>query len=243
VWGKNFLIVLHIGREQFPVQKHKSKNSYEYFVTSFKADHYMLPHLNIFSTSNQSDLQIIQNISLGGISRRRAEEQLFSACSYYIGEGMKKYSLREDEAFDAYSDAILSTIQSVVNGTFEQRSSLKTYVYKVFLNKCVDVIRKNTTNKSSVNKTLELPEMLANMADNAKSVIQQLVDRFDLQEMKRILSELGETCNSLLSLFAEGYTDKEIAVSMNYKSQDVVKTSRLRCLQKLRQEYSIKQPK
>ena len=38
-------------------------------------------------------------------------------------------------------------------------------------------------------------------------------------------------------MFADGYNDKEIATAMEYKTADVVKTSRLRCLDKLRQLY------
>ena len=51
------------------------------------------------------------------------------------------------------------------------------------------------------------------------------------------MAELGDNCKKLLAMFADGYSDKEIAVSMEYKTADVVKTSRLRCLDKLRQSY------
>jgi RNA polymerase sigma factor (sigma-70 family) len=203
----------------------------------------MLPHLNFFPQHNRSDQEIIENLLLGQQASRKAEEQLFSTYSYYIKEGMRRYSLQEEEAFDAYSDTIISAVQSIVDGTFERRSSLKTYLYKVFMNRCVDVIRKNTTNKSSIYRTLEVSSMLQNMSDGAKNIIQQLAERSDLEEMKRRLSQLGDACKSLLMMFAEGYSDREIALSMEYKSADVVKTSRLRCLQKLRQQYVITQEK
>ena len=58
--------------------------------------------------------------------------------------------------------------------------------------------------------------------------------------LKSKLNETGENCKQLLSMFAEGYNDKEIAATMEYKSADVVKTSRLRCLDRLRQLYNIK---
>jgi RNA polymerase sigma factor (sigma-70 family) len=187
-----------------------------------------------------SDHELIRDLTGDGIARRNAEGELFNNYSYYIREGIKKYSLREDEAFDAYSDTIISTISAVVNGSFESRSSLKTYVYRVFNNKCVDAIRKNTTNKSSVNRTTEISGMLLHLSDSAKSIVQELVEKSDFEDMKRRLSDLGDSCKSLLLMFAEGFTDKEIADTMNYKTPEVVKTSRLRCLQKLRQSYIIK---
>jgi hypothetical protein len=37
-------------------------------------------------------------------------------------------------------------------------------------------------------------------------------------------------------LFEDGYSDKEIAVQMEYNTPEVVKTTRLRCLEKLREK-------
>jgi RNA polymerase sigma-70 factor (ECF subfamily) len=196
----------------------------------------MLSYLNF---SNRSDQDILQNLKQGGNFRRKAEDRLFGAYSYFIREGMEKYHLTEEDAFDAYSDAVLAAIDTITRGSFESRSSLKTYVFKVFNNKCVDILRKNATNKSSVNRTSEITGILFHLSDSAKSVIQELIERSDVEDMKRKLNEIGENCRSLLMLFADGYPDKEIALSMDYKSADVVKTSRLRCLEKLRSLYSI----
>lgn len=89
-----------------------------------------------------------------------------------------------------------------------------------------------------MNKVTQLPEMLFQMSDAARSVVQKLIDDADLHEMRQKLARLGENCKSLLMMFAEGFSDKEIATAMQYNSADVVKTSRLRCLQKLRVAYS-----
>jgi RNA polymerase sigma-70 factor (ECF subfamily) len=197
--------------------------------------------LSYLTFSHHSDQEIIQNLLQSGINRRKGEDELFSRFSYFIKEATGKYHLNEDEAFNAYSDSILSCIETISHGQFENRSSLKTYLYKVFHNKCVDILRKTTTNKRSVNHTSEITQMLLYMSDTAKSIVQELVERSDFEDMKRKLNELGENCRSLLMFFADGYTDKEIAQSMDYKSADVVKTSRLRCLEKLRHTYSLTQ--
>lgn len=65
---------------------------------------------------------------------------------------MRKHRLSEEEAFDAYSDSVLVAIGSISNETFKAESSLKSYLYKIFHNKCVDLFRKNSTNKNSVNR-------------------------------------------------------------------------------------------
>ncbi len=184
-----------------------------------------------------SDEEIIRNLKESKLVKNKAEEQLFSRHAYFIKEGIIKYSLDQEEAFSAYSDTILQAINNVSTGRFEKRSSLKTYLYKIFNNKCVDLIRKKTTNKSSVHHAAPISDMLSIISDPAKTVIQQLIEKNDMEFLRIKLNEIGETCKQLLNMFAEGYSDKEIFTSMEYKSPDVVKTSRLRCLDKLRQLY------
>jgi RNA polymerase sigma factor (sigma-70 family) len=186
------------------------------------------------------DEDIIRNLRQDSMAKRKAEEELFNRYMYFIREGMHKYSLPEEDAFDAYADTILQGIGNIITGVFEKRSSLKTYLFKIFSNKCVDLIRKKTTNKSSVHQTAPISDMLFMLADSAKTIVQQLVERSDINALKKKLGTLGDNCRQLLGLFAEGYTDREIAQSMEYKSPDVVKTSRLRCLDKLRQLYNNK---
>lgn len=91
---------------------------------------------------NKADQDIIDSLLLSGIDKRRGEDQLFNNYAYFIREGMHKYSLTEDEAFDAYSDTILSAIHKITDGSFEGRSSLKTYLFQIYQNKCVDLLRK-----------------------------------------------------------------------------------------------------
>ena len=198
----------------------------------------MLPRLKFLSGSD--DHRIITDLMQGGIIRRKAEDDLFNTYSYYIRDAVKKYAMREEDCFDAYSDTILSVIYAITDGRFEQRSSLKTFIYRIFHHKCVDVMRKSSTNKESVNRATGLPEsMFELLSDNAKSILQKLIERFDHNEMQQKLQKLGESCKSMLTMFAEGYSDKLIAEALHYNSADVVKTSRVRCLQKLRQAYAI----
>jgi RNA polymerase sigma factor (sigma-70 family) len=185
------------------------------------------------------DPEIIENLKQNGVNRRKAEEHLFNRYVYFIKEAVKKYSLSEEEAFDVYSDTVLSAIDKITAGSFEGRSTLKTYLYRIFHNKCVDSIRRLTTNKNQVHRATFIPDMMLHLSDSAKSVIQQLIERSDFDLLKEKLNELGENCRKLLMLFADGYSDKEIAVSMDYKTAEVVKTSRLRCLDKLRQSYNV----
>ncbi|MEO6843698.1 MAG: sigma-70 family RNA polymerase sigma factor [Ginsengibacter sp.] len=184
-----------------------------------------------------TDDEMIGVIKENKLAKRQTETQLFNQYSYLIKEGMSKYSLEEEDAFTAYSDTILQSLDNIADSIFEKRSSLKTYLYKIFNNKCVDLIRKKTTNKRSIYQTAPISEMMDMISDQAKNVIQQLIEKNDFDLLRRRLNELGENCRKLLLFFADGYTDKEIAAFLEYKTADVVKTSRLRCMEKLRGLY------
>ncbi|PWT96341.1 MAG: RNA polymerase subunit sigma-24 [Bacteroidetes bacterium] len=186
---------------------------------------------------HSTDQEILHNLNQPGLMKRRGEEQFFNTYMYFIREGMQKHSLSEDEAFDAYSDSILSAIDKIIHGGFEGRSTLKTWLYQIFHHKCVDLIRKKTTNKSSVHQTITLADMLFQISDTAKSVVQNLIDKTDWEQLRAKLNQLGENCRQMLMLSAEGFSDKDISGELGYKTADVVKTSRLRCLEKLRQLY------
>lgn len=187
-----------------------------------------------------SDEEMIRVINENSTARRQAENQLFNQYSYFIREGVSKYSLEQEDAFTAYSDTILQSIDNISSSLFEKRSSLKTYLYKIFNNKCVDLIRKKTTNKRSIHQTAPISEMMNMITDQGKNVIQKLIEKNDFDLLRTRLNELGENCRKLLLFFADGYNDKEIAVFMEYNTADVVKTSRLRCLEKLRGLYMNK---
>ena len=189
------------------------------------------------SMHHSFDRDIIYRLRQDGIDRKKGEEQLFSSYAYFIQQAMHNFSFTEDEAYNIYADTILAAINQITGGTFQERSSLKTWLHQIFHNKCVDLVRKKATNKSSVHRTLSIPDMLLQMADTAKTVIQEMMEKTDRELIKQKLNEIGQTCRQLLMQWAEGYSDREIAAAMEYKTADVVKTSRLRCLEKLRQLY------
>jgi len=184
-----------------------------------------------------TDQEIINRLRESGIDQRRSEDELFNRFSYFIREGMNKHALTEDESFNAYSDTILAALENIRNTRFEARSSLKTYLFQIFHNKCVDLLRKKTTNKQRVHLSETISGKLLQLSDNARSIIQQLVDQADWQLLKEKMKLLEDKCRQLLTFWGENYSDREIAAQLQYKTADVVKTSRLRCLERLRKLY------
>ena len=73
--------------------------------------------------------------------------------------------------------------------------------------------------------------------DDSKLIIQQLSEEFEFDKLKKQLAILGEKCKQMLMAWAEGFSDKEICIMLDYNSPQVAKTSRLRCLEKLKENY------
>jgi RNA polymerase sigma factor (sigma-70 family) len=186
-----------------------------------------------------TDQEIIYQLRQGGIDKRRTEEQLFNRYAYFIREGMAKHALSEDESFTAYSDTVLAALENIRNAHFEARASLKTYLFQIFQFKCVDLLRKRTTHKNSVHRSESISDRLMLLSDNARSIVQKLIDKADWNLLREKLNELEEKCRQILMYWGDNYSDKEIASLLQYKTADVVKTSRLRCLDKLRKLYKV----
>jgi RNA polymerase sigma factor (sigma-70 family) len=182
------------------------------------------------------DEEMIAGLQQNGAERNRCEHALYQTYNYFILEGSKKYNLNEDESQIAYSDAVLSVIVNIVKSNFEGRSSLKTYLFQIYSNKCVDLVRKNTTNKSSVHNGIGISDMLGQLPDDAKNAVEKMMHKYQLTVIAEKLKEVGEKCREMLLFFEEGYSDREIAEKLQYQTAAVAKTSRLRCLDKLREK-------
>jgi len=185
------------------------------------------------------DEQILQGLRGSYAERITQEKALYLQYSYFIGEGCRKYNITNDDSFSMYSDAVLAVIHNIVAGRFDGHSSLKTYLFQIFCNKCIDLIRKTTTNKEQVHHPVSVPDMLEQLPDNAKTIIEKLVDEHKRKTLREQLNNIGQKCKEVLLLFEDGLTDREIATQLLYNSVAVAKTTRLRCLEKLRERMGV----
>jgi len=187
---------------------------------------------------NDQDSAIYHGLRAGHRERMLQEKELYTKYYYFIEEGCKKHSISQEDSFSAYSDAVLSVIHNIVAGRFDGRSSIKTYLFQIFFNKCVDLIRKSATNKEQVNETNAVPELLMQLPDNARNAVTKMMDEQKREAIRTHLQTLGERCREILILFEDGFTDNEIAKELAYNNSAVAKTTRLRCLEKLREKVS-----
>jgi RNA polymerase sigma-70 factor (ECF subfamily) len=100
-----------------------------------------------------------------------AKKLFYARYQYLIREGSLKYHISNEDSFSVYSDAVLSFIHNVVSGKFDGRSSVKTYLFQIFSNKCIDLVRKTTTNKEQVHRSVTTPELLLQLPMMQKQLL------------------------------------------------------------------------
>ena len=193
--------------------------------------------MNLFSRGALSDEAILSGIVSDGILQRNTENKLYEQYFYFIKDATFKHRILEDEAASLYTDSVLALIENVRSNRFQGNSAVKTYLYQIFSNKCVDFIRKTATNKMSVHDTEAMNDSVLMMPDDSKNILQKLISENEVNILKIKIGLLGEKCQQMVFAWSEGFTDNQIAQELGYQSANVAKTSRLRCLDKLRELY------
>jgi len=184
-----------------------------------------------------SDEAILKGIIGDGILQRTTENKLYEQYFYFIKDATFKHQLSEDEAASLYTDTILAFIENVKNHRFEGKSAIKTYLYQIFSNKCVDFIRKVATNKMSVHDAQPIQDWLLAMPDESRNILQKLISDNEVNVLYERIKNLGEKCQQMVMAWGEGFSDNEIAKELGYQTANVAKVSRLRCMDKLRELY------
>jgi RNA polymerase sigma factor (sigma-70 family) len=195
--------------------------------------------MKFFSRGTLSDETILSGIVSDGILQRNTENKLYEQFFYLIKDATFKHKISEDDAASLYTDSVLSFIENVRNNRFQGNSAIKTYIYQIFYNKCVDFIRKTATNKMSVHETESMDDSVFMMPDETKNVLQTLISENETNILKIKIGQLGEKCQKMVLAWSEGFTDAQIAQELGYQTANVAKTSRLRCLDKLRELYRV----
>lgn len=182
----------------------------------------------MFRRSTATDEEIIAAIQAGGLQRQRFEELLFLRHLDFVRKRPRKYALSNEEGRDAYTDAFLVVADHIRSGKFRGESSLKTYLSRIFRNKCVDQFRKNSTVK--VDWVDEFPQL----ADESRDFLRQLMGEEEVGILRQWMQQLGARCRELLEYSGWGYSPTEIADKMGFSSARSASSQRYKCLEKLK---------
>ena len=176
-----------------------------------------------------SDKELIAGIRSGGVLKGRCMNFLMDHWEFLIPKMCKHHAIREEDAEELYLDATFVLYEHIVSGQFRGESSIATYLYRVYFNKCIDFMRKNTLDTGTK------LEQIQNMEDASESILQKLMLRDELDKAMAVLNRLGNFCKELLldALYWD-YSPKEILKRHKLKSLAQVSSRKYKCLKKLK---------
>ena len=138
-----------------------------------------------------------------------------------------------DEIYDIYQEAFLEMCNKVYSNKLNEStltSTLKTYLYGIgkFM-----LIASNRNGKSRI---MELFSDVPDLIEEDEEI------DFDTEKIIQFaVNQIGEPCHTLLvKKYWEDKSGEEIAVELNYKNADTVKTQRYKCIQKLKKNLQDK---
>ncbi len=184
---------------------------------------------------NFTDEELIAKFRLGGQDFEDASMYVFHAFKGFIPTIKQKLHLSQLDLQDAYADALVKLIRKIKDGSFRAESKISSYFYTIYYNTCVDVSRKNTSNKNKA--TEELFEYDARERD----LIQMIDNKDEAKQIVNLINDMGEVCKRILLDWAYyGYSMAEIAERSNLSNAESARSMKYKCLKKLREILSKK---
>jgi len=142
----------------------------------------------------------------------------------------KNFNCSEEEAEDFFQEAVIIFYENVKEGRLETLTSkLNTYLYTIVK---YQILKHNRKRKIDTVNSFEGIENLAqNWVDEANK---ETDSNEKLQALLTILQQLQDPCKTILqSFYFKKMKMEQIAQQLDYKSKDVVKAQKYRCITKL----------
>lgn len=145
----------------------------------------------------------------------------------------KQYNLSDNDIADVYQDAYIAFYDNVMSGRIQSfTSTISTYIISIGKYLILNKLKKN-------NRTIN-PDFDISVTKPKEELIDNLdIDREELTTQQQLLykyyNTLGKKCQKLLDLFYyRGFTIKDILESGTYRSENVIKSTKSRCLKTLK---------
>jgi len=178
------------------------------------------------NTLNDNELQTL----LRADDKKALEEVYLSYKQEFLNYA-KRYDIDASDVLDIYQDAIIAMHQNFVTSQLElQTSSIKTYLFGIGKNKLFKKLKEKQRIIRVEVKNDEYTEI---------KIERDLPTKNQLVLAKR-LSELSETCKTILNLYYyRNLTIEEIVDLTHYKDANTVRSHKSRCLKHLKTLFKV----
>lgn len=145
----------------------------------------------------------------------RYERQVYRVCYRFVEN-------RED-AMDLAQDVFIKAFEHL--GTFRRESSLKTWLYRIAVNHCINHVKKNSQ---------DFVEVSEHTGKVASSIHAQLEDREQRDHFRRLVKQLPPKQKAILELRINEQLSYEEIAKISGRSVSTIKASVFFALEKMR---------
>ena len=144
---------------------------------------------------------------------------------------MSTYKATEEQAKDAFQDAVLDFHQNVISGHLTELSStIKTYLFQIGKHKLLNIQKKES--RMTYHDALHLIEN-----GEAEKFMEEENKLYTQEQISEAIEKLPEDCQQVLRLFYFNEYDMDsIARELNYKNADTAKSKKSVCMKNLMNE-------
>lgn len=181
-----------------------------------------------------SDKELISSIKSTIAIKEQCIKDFSAAHIGFIYKICNALGIDEFNAKDVYTDSLIAFMQQIELGLFKGQSKASTYFYRIFYNKSVDFLRKQSTNK--IDYMDAIPDRNA-----TNPFYLEFENKEEVKRVSMTLEKMGNPCKTILKEWAFlGYKINEIAQRNNFGNADQVKRKKYTCLEALRKKLNIK---
>ena len=177
--------------------------------------------------------EIIADIKAGGIRQEKCLTYVYRNNFALVYGMLKKHVISREEVMDAYAETVILFRDHVKNGIFKGTAKYSTYLYSILNNKCIDIIRNKSTNKSRQREMEVGMDILENQTSENENVIELLSFKVQWDRLEKLMDTLAEKCREILMDWNDGYTMTEIADRNGLLNEHTARTKRYNCMQQL----------
>jgi len=178
------------------------------------------------STDKDEDLRLVERYLSGDLRAFdeimiRYERQIFRLCY--------RFTNNSDDARDLAQDVFVKAFENLA--TFRRESSLKTWLYRIATNHCINHVKANTRQFVEVQETMKQTHATAQMG---------LEDQEQRDRFRLLVKQLPPKQRAILELRIHEQLSYEEIATMSNRSVSTIKASVFFALEKLRK--LVKEP-
>lgn len=168
---------------------------------------------------------LIEQIQSGD---QKAIERIYTRFKAEFLVYASRFSINDEDAVDIYQDSVVTLYENILSGKLTSlTSSVKTYLFAIGKYKIYNSLKVKATTADFGDYELLLEE---------ESDEEFLLREKNIENLQQAYRQLGTKCQEVVKLFYyENLSIEEIKDRLDYRSKDVVKSQKSRCIKQIKE--------